>query len=814
MGLIAWYPLNGTGESKGLITNKFSIGTSEYGNGGKIGKYYLTSNKMKGTGTISGIENFKQISIAFWFKENKIETTAWQDFMKFYAYYDDGNKQAGGEFRLEQHTSGDKTQVYADWYCSTTSTSYPSSTGAATYSNSPQITDLGWHHTVLMLDFINHKCTSYFDGKLNKTMNINTNAKYITGGLYIGDANIDAGICDLRLYDNLLSIQEIKNLNNCLILHYPLGNGYGNENLLIGAKMDKDYSNKNWSRFGLNNISKSEYINGVKHIVTPSEGQKRNNGEGFAWTDITTSPLEVGETYTFSIDIMGTISSESEGGDLAYMYNSTESAGVYEKIFFKTRFRSSLSATHYNRYSMTFTVPSTAKYKFACQLMLGWGADIYYKNVKLEKGENLNPIWTPNPADALYKTLGYNTTTEYDTSGFGNNGEKKNNPVYTTGSPIGNSCIQLQRANSQYIQLPEIILPDTLTISFWAKVNSFGGWQRFFEFADALQGANGNYRFLFGTYSNTKQLGLHIYSGSDGTTNWFTDSNIRETDTNWHLYSISINKTILNIFYDGKNILNKTITDNFPIHKRQYMYIGKSSYSADAYFDGEMSDFRIYATALTADDIKQLYQTKAKIDKNGNLYGNQFVEIDNERNLLDTDDYWISGAAGNPAGTYTQEKIECSDSSSGTATKITCTAAGQGFFMAGHKVFDKTNLVNGKQYCISLYVKSDNRTSIEFNVECKSVQSRSRFTIGTEYKRINIVYTYSNTTTWNAFTSYGGWKVDENVYIHSIKVTEYNPKSHVKSNSVIETNNFTEINSENETKIYKQDIQTNQIIEI
>lgn len=354
-------------------------------------------------------------------------------------------------------------------------------------------------------------------------------------------------------------------------------------------------------------------------------------------------------------------------------------------------------------------------------------------------------------------------------------------------------------------------LPDTLTINFWAKVNSFAGWQRFFEFADALQGANGNYRFLFGTFSNTKQLGLHIYGGSDGTTGWFVNNNIGEIDTNWHSYSISINKTILNIFYDGKNILNKTITDNFPIHKRQYSYIGKSSYSADAYFDGEISDFRIYATALTADDIKQLYQTKAKIDKNGNLYCNQFIEIDNERNLLDTDDYWISGQT---SGTYKQEKVECSDSSSGTATKITCTAAGSGgFYMAGHKVFDKTNLVNGKQYIVSLYVKSDNRTSVEFFVECASKQTKNTFTIGTEYKRINIVYTYSNTTKWNAFTSYGGWKVDENVYIHSIKVTEYNPKSHIKNNSIIETNSFTEIGSENETKIYKQDIQTNQIIE-
>ena len=186
--------------------------------------------------------------------------------------------------------------------------------------------------------------------------------------------------------------------------------------------------------------------------------------------------------------------------------------------------------------------------------------------------------------------------------------------------------------------------------------------------------------------------------------------------------------------------------------------------------------------------------------------------MDNERNLLDTDDYWISGQT---SGTYKQEKIECSDSVSGTATKITCTAAGSGgFYMGGHKVFDKTTLINGKQYIISLYAKSDNRTSIRFNVECSSKQSKSTFTIGAEYRRICIIYTYSNTTPYNAFTSYGGWAVDENVYIHSIKVTEYNPTTHFKNNSVVETNSFIEIKSEEKCKIYKQDIQSNEIIEI
>lgn len=774
MSLQVWLPLNGSLENKGTADITFSSGTPKYVDG-HMGKAIDLSNRVNFT----GLPKLTKFTITFWAKVDS-STGDWADLLGL------GNKAKDGSsatvFRFEATKTTRACSFHNNDVYGITKAS------RILIQNYKE-----WHHVALSCD--GTKLYSYKDGVLSFTDD--ALGGYLINSFYIGESPITGAMNDLRIYDDVLSKTEIKEIYKGLILHYPLGNGYGNENLLIGSQMDKDYSNKNWVRFGLNNVSKSEYINGVKHIVTPSEGQKRNNGEGFAWTDITTSPLEVGETYTFSVDIMGIISSESEGGDLAYMYNSTEDAGVYEKIFFITRFRNSLSATHYNRYSMTFTVPSTAKYKFACQLMLGWGADIYYKNVKLEKGKNSNPIWTPNPSDALYKTLGYNTT-EYDTSGFGNNGTKFGTITSSSDSPIGNSSYYIP--STAYINTNSALHTNNqITMSIWFKGANgchFGNW----ESGGCGLWTEGN-KWKATVYANSKYNDITGGALQDG----------------WHFAAMTYDGQVIKIYNDGVETGKLDLGSKYAIqwHATAPWTINgnpnATGSSVDQRVTGYWADARLYATALTADDIKQLYQTKAKIDKNGNLYGNQFVEVDNERNLCSVDQYPTSPSA---LGTYKGELIDCSDSVTGKATKLTCTVAGSGFYMSGYNVFNKSNLINGKQYMISMYVKSDNRTSVKFNVECSSKQSKGTFTIGNNYRRICIIYTYSNTQTYSAFTCYSDWKVDENIYIHSLKVTEYNPKSHVKNNSVIETNSFTEIGSENETKLYKQDIQTNQIIEI
>jgi hypothetical protein len=45
------------------------------------------------------------------------------------------------------------------------------------------------------------------------------------------------------------------------------------------------------------------------------------------------------------------------------------------------------------------------------------------------------------------------------------------------------------------------------------------------------------------------------------------------------------------------------------------------------YFTGQESDFRLYYTAFTPEQIKELYNTSMSIDNNGNIHARELVEL-------------------------------------------------------------------------------------------------------------------------------------------------------------------------------------------
>jgi hypothetical protein len=60
------------------------------------------------------------------------------------------------------------------------------------------------------------------------------------------------------------------------------------------------------------------------------------------------------------------------------------------------------------------------------------------------------------------------------------------------------------------------------------------------------------------------------------------------------------------------------------------LYIGNSMFNSHPASETDeccISDFRVYATALTEADIQELYKTRASVDNDKNLYGYYFKEV-------------------------------------------------------------------------------------------------------------------------------------------------------------------------------------------
>ena len=135
----------------------------------------------------------------------------------------------------------------------------------------------------------------------------------------------------------------------------------------------------------------------------------------------------------------------------------------------------------------------------------------------------------------------------------------------------------------------------------------------------------------FGSYSGNSwsvektanhQLRLYWNGSPD---EFFNDCII--ADDVWQLICITKSGTNdVKIYKNGVQVATSTKTHselNFPTTYR----IGRDVRSNDGTpYKGLMSDFRIYATALSADDVMALYKNAGYVDSDGNVYAYEITE--------------------------------------------------------------------------------------------------------------------------------------------------------------------------------------------
>lgn len=470
---------------------------------------------------------------------------------------------------------------------------------------------------------------------------------------------------DVRFYDHCLSPKEVHEIAKGLVLHYKLDDiSLAQDNIFTNTDFSVRYSETRWNtekngtllatgwngyNSGVTNASENyhahlKYLNGeyvYEYIKTSAEqwlGIQQSNLQ---------SKLVAGQQYTFSWDqycAEGTIYSY---GGLYYYKTEVNSPSFGIGYFYGNSGR---KFGVWQRFTYTFTAPTDGNYSKTMTFYIygtggGGVGTMYVRRFKLELGSTATP-WRLAPSDSHY--IARNTQV-YDCSGYRNNGTIINTLItsysssrYLASTKFSNNAAIKVIDNNWLSQGME-----QLTINVWVKASSWPTNTRIFSCTEAggfntEAGNSGYYRFPVYVYTNSgKTTKAYKYDSQE--------IQISALPTNqWcmltFVYTIEGTKTYIN----GQ--LHHTYTNQsygIYFNTNARLFIGceaNTATPASPYFTGEMSDFRIYATALSDKDILELYNTSALIDNKGNTYSYQFIE---QKENLFTLENWREGCKYN-----------------------------------------------------------------------------------------------------------------------------------------------------------------------
>lgn len=205
-----------------------------------------------------------------------------------------------------------------------------------------------------------------------------------------------------------------------------------------------------------------------------------------------------------------------------------------------------------------------------------------------------------------------------DCSGYGHDGTVINEVLTVDGSPKYDKHTQF--STTSYIKCTSPTA-EVRSASFWLKIPSIPTTSQslyqivFVDYKSKLGFCIGR-----SNYFTTSVGGTDYYSARYSTTPITVD--------NWHHIVVvntgtSYTSMTRNVYIDGVLQTPLTTTDywNYDVDELQ---IGRRS-TANNYTTNEISDLRLYATALSDDDVMHLYKTSASID---NLAGFHTFEIE------------------------------------------------------------------------------------------------------------------------------------------------------------------------------------------
>ena len=574
MALQVWLPLNGDLHNQGLSNVTTINNGTTINNNGKIGKCYsFDGSSYIDTGYVESFGT-GDFTICCWIYLTQVSGKTYQCII--------GNKGTGA------------ASVGISLYYNQNQKKFLWSTADGT--NATEIWSVDtfdtvifnkWHHIAMIRNNNDtKKGYFYFDGirkeiasipairNVNSTISLKIGSVTPTYAAYYYTGQIN----DVRIYNHALSDKEIKEISKGLVLHYPLN--HGNKNLL------SNYVTPGQNAPGsITTAGRTNYYGNYGIIIPATE-----NADTY-FRLFLKQQLTQGKTYTISCYVSGLLSGTYYNFPLFAQGNT--SMGI-------------LRLDHNGLCSLTFTMNSSSQSTtttpegttvYICfmddsarTLASGQGA-IIVNGFKLEEG------------DSCTNYNSFENNLIYDCSGYCHNGELLNSPTFISDTARFANCLHMSATN-QKVKISGLTTTgfgNSYSFAWWEKISSTDPMH--WGFADGIR--------LNGMYTG------HLWNTGDGSNNPLYNPGTTTQVTNptvnaWHHWVMTGDGTTCKVYQDGefwgqaktyKAISGTTIYIN-----------GWDSGTSYCSNNASMSDFRIYATALSAEDILDLYKTSKIIN--------------------------------------------------------------------------------------------------------------------------------------------------------------------------------------------------------
>ncbi len=623
MALKVWLPLNGNLDNIGINKDIKPVFSNPTYVAGKIGQALQISSKSSSYMTIPSLVNSKVLTAMCWVKLRSGNTfTAYADVLSFQVKKD--AEASTGLMRLECNTNANSMNWYANGNIAQSSIS----------AVIPVTADDTWHHLALALD--GTSIYSYVDGNLLSIRTVASDyADYrFIGTFKFGDSGMYCDLNDVRVYDHCLSALEVKEISQGLVLHYKLSSqkDIPNNNLFLKTKMTST-DRSGWVKNSNTDFTKLiRYYNGSTGIHSFAAVSNGEYGEyedtvtlsttgnlGIAFlrkaTDIN---LDSNSYYTLSCEAKCNVAGKSLAIGTSY-YTTGNSwvwrGGANAKAF--------SAVDTWETFTLTFKPDTNTQYICYCFTVNQGTANSAQKftirHCKLEKGSAATK-WLPAPEELESNT---SSNEAVDSSGYGNNGIILGNLENLAGSPRYGSSTKFLGSGNLIKKTPLYLDSQDWTVSLWYFYpnNVTSTWEAFVCLSKN-NGADADKKIaLLFNNGNANHLWCKVNSGSARTipikTNIWT-----------HLVLTSEGE----LYEDG--VKKTTISPGANLTGAYDFVVGARAASANAatttlQYDGQLSDVRIYTTALSEEDILSLYHTSAHVDKSGKFHAFEFVENDN-----------------------------------------------------------------------------------------------------------------------------------------------------------------------------------------